>query len=137
MKPMCHDQIGGFVHVTPSSRKRKAIVGRDRLTWRRTTERRLLLCHPRGRKPLVTVKPDSKYTGLYRIQSPDGDLSDVVNLTRAKAAAVAFALQALSCEAQETLPDASYVRQKRSATANTRRTSKRPHEPRTGFLAER
>jgi hypothetical protein len=43
---------------------------------------------------------------MYRIRFPDGRLSDMVNLTRAKAAAVAFALQALNCEAQETLPDA-------------------------------
>jgi hypothetical protein len=41
--------------------------------------------------------------------------SDMVNLTRTKDAALAFALQVLNCEAQETPPDASYVRQKRSA----------------------
>jgi hypothetical protein len=110
-------------------------VGRDRLMWRHTTDRRLLLCHGRGRNPLVTVEPDSKYTGMYRIRFPDGSLSDMVNLTRAKDAALAFALQALNCEAQETPPDASYVRQKRSA-GRTGRTSKPPHEPRTGFLAE-
>ena len=110
---MCHDQTGDVVHVTPSSKKRKAIVSRDRLTWRHTTERRLLLCHGRSRKPLVTVEPDSKSTGMYRIRFPEGGLSDMVNLTRAKAGAVAFALQALKCEAQETLPGGSYVRQKR------------------------
>ena len=76
-------------HVTPSSKKRKAIVGRDRLTWRRTPDRRLLLCHGRGRNPLVTVEPDSKYSGMYRIRFSDGGLSDMVNLTRAKDAALA------------------------------------------------
>jgi hypothetical protein len=57
---------------------------------------------------------------MYRIQFPDGGLSDMVNLTRAKDAALAFALQALNCEAQETAPDASYetVQLRR----NTRRT---------------
>src|SRR5205085_11194292 len=96
------------------SKRRKAIVGRDRLMWRHTTDRRLLLCHGRGRNPLVTVEPDSKYTGMYRIRFPDGGLSDMVTLTRAKPA-LAFALRAFNCEAQETPPDASYVRQKRSA----------------------
>jgi hypothetical protein len=52
---------------------------------------------------------------MYRIRFPDGGLSDMVNLTRAKDAALAFALQALNCEAQETPPNASYVRRKRSA----------------------
>jgi hypothetical protein len=114
-----------------SSKKRKTIVGRDRLTWRHTSQHRLFLCHGRGRNPVVTVEPDSKYSGMYRIRFPDGSLSDMVNLTRAKDAALAFALQALNCEAQETPPDAPYVRQKRSAAANTRRTSKRPLEPST------
>ena len=106
------------VHVTPSSKKREAIVGRDRLTWRHTSDRRLLLCRGRGRNPLVTVEPDSKYSGMYRIRFSDGGYSDMVNLTRAKDAALAFALQALNCEVQETPPEASYVRQKRSAVAN-------------------
>jgi hypothetical protein len=118
------------------SKDRKTVVGRDRLTWRHTTDDRLLLCHGSRRNPLVTVEPESKYTGMYRIRFPAGGLSDIVNLTRAKDAALAFALQALNCEAQETPPDASYVRQKRSAVPNTRRTSERPHERRTGFLAE-
>jgi hypothetical protein len=103
--------------VHASSKKHKAIVGRDRLTWRHTPDGRLLLCRGRGRKPPVTVEPDSKYTGLYRIRFPDGGLSDMVNFTPPKDAALAFALQALNCEAQETPPDASYVRQKRSAVA--------------------
>jgi hypothetical protein len=117
---MCHDQTGDVAHVTPSSKKRKAIVGRDRLTWCHTTDPRLLLCHGRGRNPLVTVEPDSKYSGMYRIRFSDGGLSDMVNLTRAKDAALAFAIQALNCEAQEPPPDASYVRQKRSAVARQR-----------------
>jgi hypothetical protein len=36
---------------------------------------------------------------MYRIRFPDGGLSDMVNLTRAKDAALAFALRALNCEA--------------------------------------
>ena len=122
---MCHDQTGDVVHVTPSSKKRKAIVGRDRLTWRHTSDRRLFLCHGRGRNPLVTVEPDSKYSGMYRIRFSDGRHPDMVNLTRAKDAALAFALQALNCETKETPPDASYARQKRSAVDF--KTSPRAH----------
>jgi hypothetical protein len=131
---MYHDQTGDVVHA--SSKNRKAVVGRDRLTWRHTTDRRLLLCQGRSRNPLVTVEPDSKYTAMYRIRFPDGGLSDMVNLTRAKDAALAFALRAFNCKAQETPPDASYVRRKRSAVGNTRRTSKRPHKSRRGLFAE-
>jgi hypothetical protein len=129
-------QTGDVVGVARTSKRRKAVGSRDRLRWRHTSDRRLLLCHRRGRNPLVTLEPDSKCTGMYRIRFPDGGLSDMVNLTRAKHAALAFALQALNCKTQETPPDASYVRQKRSAVPNTRRTSKRLHEPRTGFLAK-
>jgi hypothetical protein len=52
---------------------------------------------------------------MYHIRFSDGGYSDTVNLTCAKDAALALALQALNCKAQETPPDASYVRQKRSA----------------------
>ena len=39
-----------------------------------------------------SVVPDAKYPGvMWRVQSPDGSLSDMVNLTRAKDAAIAYA----------------------------------------------
>jgi hypothetical protein len=72
---------------------------------------------------------------MYRIRFPHGGLSDMVNLTRAKDAGLVFALRSLNSEAQETPPDGSYVRQKRSATVNTRRSAKCSHEAHTGFLA--
>jgi hypothetical protein len=34
-----------------------------------------------------TVVPDSKWPNMYRVRSPDGTLSDMVNLARAKDAA--------------------------------------------------
>jgi hypothetical protein len=37
---------------------------------------------------LVRVEPDSVYTGMWRIVWPDGRASDMVNLTRAKDAAL-------------------------------------------------
>ena len=42
----------------------------------------------RGRKVLVRIIPDGQ---LYRIEWPDIGLSDLVNLTRAKAAALEWA----------------------------------------------
>ena len=40
-----------------------------------------------GQKSGYSVVPDEKYPGMWRVQSPDGTLSDMVNLTRAKDAA--------------------------------------------------
>lgn len=40
-----------------------------------------------AKTPLVTVKPDSKYPAMWRIHTPDGTMSDMVNLSRAKDAA--------------------------------------------------
>jgi hypothetical protein len=38
-------------------------------------------------RPLATVVPDSQWRGMWRIAWPDGRLSDMANLTRAKDAA--------------------------------------------------
>jgi hypothetical protein len=49
-----------------------------------------------GRAPLgltfggYTVVPDSKWPNMYRVRSPDGTLTDMVNLTRARDAALSF-----------------------------------------------
>lgn len=32
----------------------------------------------------MRIVPDAKYPGMYRLRIPDGSLSDIVNLTRAK-----------------------------------------------------
>jgi hypothetical protein len=39
----------------------------------------------------VTIVPDSKYPGMWRVKRPDGSISDMVNLSRAKDAAAAEA----------------------------------------------
>jgi len=44
-----------------------------------TLRRKPLKLHPR-------IVPDAKYPGLYRIRRPDGSLTDMTNLTRAKEA---------------------------------------------------
>jgi len=43
-------------------------------------------------KPLLTVVPDDRWSGIYRIRFRDRHLSDMVNLTRAKDAAEGIAL---------------------------------------------
>jgi hypothetical protein len=44
-----------------------------------------------ARKPIASVVPDSVYAGMYRIRWSSGELSDMVNLSRAKDAALAIA----------------------------------------------
>jgi len=38
----------------------------------------------------LAISPDAKYPGMWRIKLPNGLLSDMVNLTRAKDAAVSL-----------------------------------------------
>jgi hypothetical protein len=45
---------------------------------------------------LATIKPDPDWPNLYRIHMPDGHVTDMVNLTRARDAAVCLALNALN-----------------------------------------
>jgi hypothetical protein len=48
------------------------------------------LRQPRKRPTLhPRVVPDQKWPGMYRVRQPDGSLSDMVNLTRAKDATAA------------------------------------------------
>lgn len=65
------------------------------LTWRGNW-----LCEKRRR--LIEIVPDAKYPGMWRVRQA-GQLSDMVNKTRAKDAAVGWALQILNRE--ETAPD--------------------------------
>jgi hypothetical protein len=46
-------------------------------------------------KPLVAIVPDAKYPGLWRVQLPDGQLSDLANKIRARAAARGLAVDIL------------------------------------------
>ena len=48
------------------------------------------------RKPLAVVVPDEKYSGMWRVVEENGDLSDMVNLSRAIDAAMNRALSALN-----------------------------------------
>jgi hypothetical protein len=49
----------------------------------------------RRRRRLATVEPDSKWPGMYRVRH-DGNVTDMVNLTRAKDAAISIALSQLN-----------------------------------------
>jgi len=114
---MAYTKTGGACRVPPPSKKPKTIVGRDRLNWRHA-DKRLFLHHGNNPNPLVTIEPDSNYPGMYRLRFPEGGLSDMVNLTRAKDAAMTLALQALNSGAQETPQPAVYVRKKRAKVGN-------------------
>jgi hypothetical protein len=41
-----------------------------------------------GRRPVMRIERDSVYPQMWRVRRPDGSLSDMVNLTRAKDAAL-------------------------------------------------
>lgn len=58
---------------------------------------------------LVSVVQDWKYTTMWRVRTSDGALSDQVNLTRAKDAAVSIVLRGLNT--QETPRVAPPMRQ--------------------------
>jgi hypothetical protein len=45
------------------------------------------LYYGKSKKPLAWVKPDERYSSMWRIHWPDGEVSDMVNLTRARDAA--------------------------------------------------
>jgi hypothetical protein len=48
-----------------------------------------------------TVVPDPEWTAMYRVRRPDGSLTDMVNLTRARDAARGFADQERRAELEE------------------------------------
>ena len=45
---------------------------------------------------LATVEPDSKYEGMFRVRLRNGHLTDMVNLSRAKDAAISLVLGELN-----------------------------------------
>ena len=61
------------------------------LTWDRIT-----LCQRRGGRVMATIEPDSTWPSMWRVRMPDGHLTDLVNLTRAKDAAQSLALAVLN-----------------------------------------
>jgi hypothetical protein len=68
------------------------VWGRHCLTWRGRK-----LCRLGDRKATAAIEPDQKYPTMWRFRLlPDGNQSDMVNLPRAKDAAVAVVLAILN-----------------------------------------
>jgi hypothetical protein len=70
-----------------------------KLAWRKDANGFTLTLGGRGR-PLLEVVPDKTYAGMWRIQMPDGRLSDMVNLARAKDAALSIAVRTIHSQKQ-------------------------------------
>ena len=88
----------------------KSIVGRDRLKWRECSGG-LSLHYGHSQLALVRIEPDGKWRKMFRVRLPDGGISNLANLSRAKDAAFAIALRLLNSEPQETTLRSSHVRQ--------------------------
>jgi hypothetical protein len=82
-----------------------------KLNWRPDGDGGLGLYWGRRTVPTLRVVPDAKYSGMWRVQWPDGRLSDMANLCRAKDAASRIALRLYAEHASEAPP----IRQKRVA----------------------
>jgi len=81
--------------------------GRERLRWDGST----LRLDGKGRA-LLQIVPDGRYTSMWRLKLPSGKLSEMVNRTRARDAAMSRALMVLNCEdrRQETSAEPPPVR---------------------------
>ena len=55
----------------------------------------LRLFSSRGRV-LASIEPDQTWPGMWRVRLPDGNLTDIVNLSRAEDAAASLALGILN-----------------------------------------
>jgi hypothetical protein len=49
-----------------------------------------------GGRVLSAIEPDREWLGMWRIRTPDGHLTDILNLSRAKDAAASHALATLN-----------------------------------------
>jgi hypothetical protein len=73
------------------------IVGRNKLQWSEAGGVHVLHLGKRT-TTLLHVVPDKSYPSVWRIRFPDGSLSDMANLTRAKDAALYIAVATLNRE---------------------------------------
>jgi hypothetical protein len=62
--------------------------GRSFYEWRRTPDSWLLM---QSRRVAAMLLPDPRFPSMFRIKLPNGSISDMVNLTRAKDAALSLA----------------------------------------------
>ena len=68
------------------------VCSRRDLIW---DDKQLRLRSVRGRV-LAAIEPDREWPGMWRVRLPDGHLTDMVNLSRAKDAAASLALAVLN-----------------------------------------
>jgi hypothetical protein len=132
-KPDC--RASRHSNTKTSRNQHGTIVGRDRLIWR-TTKHGLRLRYGTRRLPLLRIVRDADWAGMYRIQLPDGGLTDMVNLRRAKDAALSIALKALNSGTQERPSGASSVREHRSEVSRKGSEADRIPGAPAGFLAK-
>src|SRR5262249_46106353 len=78
---------------TKTTTRKPATATSRALTWRKTAAGHAI---HQGGKALATVEPDAQYAGMWRIRMPDGWVSDLANLTRAREAAIASVLFVLN-----------------------------------------
>jgi hypothetical protein len=74
---------------TKSEKEPDQMLERKSLRWERQQDAWVLY---RSKAVLIEVASDQKYPGMWRVRDNSGDLSDMVNLTRAKDAAKSRAL---------------------------------------------
>ena len=67
------------------------VHGNHELIWRGN-----LLCHVR--RKLAEIVQDDRYPTMWRVRRPDGTLSDMLNMTRARDAARGMALGILNSQ---------------------------------------
>ena len=82
--------------------RRGHIFGSHELQWRGNA---LQL----GRRVLARIEPDATWPGMWRVRLPDGRLTDMVNISRARDAARALAVRILNTE--ERPPEAPPIAQ--------------------------
>ena len=69
-----------------------------------------------GPKLVATIEPDHEWHGMWRVRLPNGRLTDMVNRTRAKDAAICIALGNLNArETRAAAPPMRYF--ERAATS--------------------
>ncbi len=107
------------------------MIESHRLRWRENA----LLLDGKG-APLAHIVPDGRHPSMWRVQLPDGHLTDMVNLTRAKDAAVSIVLGLLNKkQCRETSAEAPSIRSlAEAATIPSRRRNRRNPEPSGGLI---
>ena len=83
------------------------MIGVRDLSWRKADGTHILYLR---QKALLEVIPDKTYPNMWRVQLPDGTVSDMANLVWAKDAAVSIALGTLNPKkkARETPSEGVY-----------------------------